>query len=225
MNYEANVLLSLYKQLNEQPVINDMKEIIFAKAEFDMNKATGIIDFGVRKSNEDYLHKEKEWYASKSLNALTDITIWNNIKDLSGQVNSNYGYLVYSKGNFNQFHHVVKKLKEDRNTRQAIILYNRPSIHLEAKDLGGRDFICTLAQHFFIRDNKLHCIVSMRSCDAFYGLFYDLPWFEIVYNNVFNSLENIEKGSMIFTANSFHCYKKHFSVLENICSCYNKIIH
>lgn len=216
MNYEASVLLPLYKQLNKQPITNGMKEIIFAKVEFDMNQATGILDFSVRKSNEDYLHKEKEWYASKSLNALTDITIWNNIKDLSGQVNSNYGYLVYSKGNFNQFHHVVKKLKEDRNTRQAIILYNRPSIHLEANDLGGKDFICTLAQHFFIRDNKLDCIVSMRSCDAFYGLFYDLPWFENVYNDVFNQLDNIEKGTLTFVANSFHCYERHFDLLEKL---------
>ena len=217
MNYEAEVLLPLYKQLNEQPIINGMKEIIFAKAEFDMNKTTGIIDFGVRKSNEDYLHKEKKWYKSKSLNALTDIKIWNDIKDLSGQVNSNYGYLVYGKGNFNQFNHVVKKLKEDRNSRQAIIIYNRPSIHLEWNDLGSKDFICTLFQHFFIRNNKLDCIVSMRSNDCIFGTFNDLPWFFEVYNDVFNQLENVEKGKLIFTANSFHCYKKHFTVLENIC--------
>jgi len=217
MNYEASVLLPLYKQLNKQPITNGMKEIIFAKVEFDMNQATGILDFGVRKSNEDYLHKEKEWYASKSLNALTDITIWNNIKDLSGQVNSNYGHLVYSKSNFNQFFHTIKKLKEDRNTRQAVIIYNRPSMHLECNDLGGKDFICTMYNHFLIRENKLHCIVSMRSNDCIFGTFNDLPWFFLVYNDVFNNLENVEKGSMIYVANSFHCYERHFELLEKIC--------
>lgn len=218
MNYEASVLLPLYKQLNSQPIINEMKEIIFAKAEFDMNKVTGNIDFGVRKSNKNYLDKEKEWYASKNLDVsiMSDITIWNNIKDISGQVNSNYGYLVYSKGNFNQFHHVVKKLKEDKNTRQAIILYNRPSIHLEANDLGGKDFICTLAQHFFIRDNKLDCITNMRSNDCIFGTFNDLPWFFLVYNDVFNQLDNIEKGTLTFVANSFHCYERHFDLLEKL---------
>ena len=216
MNYEAKVLLPLYKQLNAQPIHNNMKEIIFTKTDFDMTKATGIIDFGIRKSNEEYLHKETNWYKSKSLNALTDIKIWNDIKDVSGQINSNYGYLVYSKGNYNQFAHVVKKLKEDKNTRQAVILYNRPSIHLEHNDLGSKDFICTFYQHFFIRNNKLDCITSMRSNDCIYGTFNDLPWFFNVYNDIFNQLNNVEKGTMSFITNSFHCYEKHFEILSKI---------
>lgn len=218
MNYEASVLLPLYKQLNDQPIVNDMKEIIFAKVDIDMNLATGILDFGVRKSNINYLTKEENWYMSKDLDVqkMSDITIWNLIKDSTNQVNSNYGYLVYSKGNFNQIYHVIKKLKEDRNTRQAVIFYNRPSIHLECNDLGGKDFICTFYQHFFIRDNKLHCIVNMRSNDCIYGTFNDYPWFYLVYNDVFNSLENVEKGTMTFVANSFHCYKRHFELLEKI---------
>lgn len=219
MNYEAEQFLPLYKELNNQPIINNMKELIHIKVDIDMNKATGILDFGVRKSSVDYLTKENNWYMSKDLDVqkMSDITIWNLIKDSTNQVNSNYGYLVYSKGNFNQIAHVIKKLKEDRNTRQAVIIYNRPSMHLEYNDLGGKDFICTFYQHFFIRDNKLNCIVNMRSNDCIYGTFNDIPWFYLVYNDVFNSLENVEKGSMLYVANSFHCYERHFELLEKIC--------
>jgi len=221
MNYEAMQFLPLYQQLNKQPIVNDMKELLFIRVDLDMNRTTGILDFTARKSNKDYLTKEKEWYLSKDLSTqkMFDIAIWNAVKDSSNQVNSNYGYLVYSKGNFNQIEHVVKKLKEDKNTRQAVIIYNRPSIHLEWDDLGSKDFICTFYQHFFIRDNKLDCITSMRSNDCIFGTFNDIPWFEYVYNDVFSRLDGgIEKGTLVFTANSFHCYSRHFSVLDKIAS-------
>lgn len=60
----------------------------------------------------------------------------------------------------------------------------------------------------------------MRSNDCVFGIFNDLPWFEYVYNDMYqrllNRYINLEKGSLTYIANSFHCYERHFGVLEKI---------
>lgn len=224
MNYEAEVLSPIYKELNKQEKQdNGTKEILFMNTKFDMNKATGKIEFESRKSKEDYLKKELDWYLSldSTIEKVKDVKIWQNIcskKDFT--VNSQYGVLVYGEDNHYQFQKVLDCLIKDKDSRQAVIIYNRPSIHEDAYKDGKHDFICTFYQQFFIRNNRLDCITNMRSNDCIFGIFNDLPWFEYVYNDMYQKLQskytNLEKGSLTYVANSFHCYERHFSVLEEI---------
>lgn len=224
MNYEAEVLSPIYKELNKQEKQdNGTKEILFMNARFDMNKVTGKIEFESRKSKEDYLKKELDWYLSldPTIKKVEDVKIWQNIcskKDYT--VNSQYGVLVYGEDNYCQFQRVLNCLIKDKDSRQAVIIYNRPSIHEDAYKDGKRDFICTFYQQFFIRNNRLECITNMRSNDCIFGIFNDLPWFEYVYNDMYRKLlskyTNLEKGNLTYVVNSFHCYERHFSVLEKI---------
>lgn len=224
MNYEAGVLAPIYKELNrKEKQANGTKEILFMNAQFDMNKATGKIEFESRKSNEDYLKKELDWYLSldPTIEKVKDVKIWNSIcSKEDSTVNSQYGILVYGEENGNQFQKVLDSLIKDKDSRQAVIIYTRPSIHEEAYEGGKHDFICTFYQQFFIRNNRLECITNMRSNDCIFGIFNDLPWFEYVYNDMYRSLlnkyTNLEKGKLTYVANSFHCYERHFGVLERI---------
>lgn len=229
MNYEAEVLHPIYKELNRQEKQgNGTKEILFMNATFDMNKVTGKIEFESRKSNEDYLKKELEWYLSlePTIEKVKDVKIWQNIcSKKDSTVNSQYGILVYGEDNGNQFQKALDNLIKDKDSRQAVIIYNRPTIHEDAYEDGKHDFICTFYQQFFIRNNRLECVTNMRSNDCIFGIFNDLPWFEYVYNdlyqNLLNKYTNLEKGNLIYVANSFHCYERHFSVLEKIAEeCY-----
>lgn len=108
----------------------------------------------------------------------------------------------------------------ERQSFQQDIIYNRPTIHEDAYEDEKHDFICTLYQQFFIRNNRLECITNMRSNDCIFGIFNDSPWFEYVYNDMYQKLltkyKDLEKGSLIYIANSFHCYERHFEVLERI---------
>ena len=224
MNYEAEVLLPIYKELNKQEKqSNGTKEILFMNAKFDMNRVTGKIEFESRKSNEDYLKKELDWYLSlePTIEKVGDVKIWQNIcskKDLT--VNSQYGILVYGESNGCQFQKALGSLIKDKDSRQAVIIYNRPTIHEEAYEDGKHDFICTFYQQFFIRNNRLECIANMRSNDCIFGILNDLPWFEYVYTDMYQRLlvryTGLEKGSLTYIANSFHCYERHFDVLERI---------
>lgn len=224
MNYEAAVLHPIYKELSKQEKQqNGTKEILFMNAVFDMNRVTGKIEFTSRKSNEDYLKKELDWYLSldPTIEKVKDVKIWQNIcSKKDSTVNSQYGILVYGEENNNQFQKALDSLIKDKDSRQAVIIYNRPSIHEDAYRDGKHDFICTFYQQFFIRNNRLECITNMRSNDCIFGIFNDLPWFEYVYNDMYRELlktyPNLEKGNLIYIANSFHCYERHFELLNKI---------
>lgn len=230
MNYNAKQLLPVYKELyndlqNENFVIDKsgvkLVEKISQRITFDPLDL--YIDFESRQSPRSYVKKEHKWYMSHELkiDQVKDIEIWNKVSDSTNQINSNYGYLVFSKGNFNQFEHAYQTLKKHKDSRQALIIYTRPSIHLEWNDLDSSDFICTLYHQFFIRNNKLICVTNQRSVDAVFGIFNDIPWFHFVYNRMLSRLQEtispgLKSGDHIYIANSFHVYERHFNLLEKI---------
>jgi len=100
------------------------------------------------------------------------------------------------------------------------MIYTRPSMQYDYSKDGMSDFICTFATQQFIRDNKLYYIVMMRSQDAIYGFFNDFYWHGIVYERLFNKLKehytDLEIGTIIWIANSFHVYERHFDMLRKI---------
>ena len=95
-----------------------------------------------------YLEKEHEWYMSQDLSIkgwMDDIKIWQFCasKDDKQEINSNYGWCVFSEANGNQYENCLKKLQADPNSREAMLIYTRPSIHHDAVENGKHDFICT----------------------------------------------------------------------------------
>lgn len=231
-NYMAERFYPYYKELydkliNEDFVIDKsgckMVEIIAPRIEYDLNLADGgYIDFNTRKSPRKYCQKELDWYNAKDLNIemVNSVKIWTYVCDENKNINSNYGHLVYGKGNFSQFSHALHNLIDNKYSRQAIIIYTRPSIQLEHNDLGGADFICTNFQQFFIRNDELYCVTSMRSNDCWSGCFSDQPWFVHVAYDMFEKLKEtypeLKLGKMIFIPNSFHCYESQFKKLKEM---------
>ena len=71
----------------------------------------------IREPNYEYFKKELEWYKTESLN-VNDIqggapVIWKMCADELGYINSNYGWMIWSKDNYEQYKHCMKKLIED----------------------------------------------------------------------------------------------------------------
>lgn len=106
---------------------------------------------------------------------------------------------------------VLRKLKDDSSTRQAVLPIIRPyDLRVVTKD-----FPCTQVLQLMIRDNKLHMFTTMRSNDFGWGLQYDLPVFTIFQEILANTLQ-VEVGEYWHTANSLHIYDYHFDLLEKI---------
>jgi hypothetical protein len=101
---------------------------------------------------------------------------------------------------------IVKKLKEDTDSRQAVL-----TIH-ESKDLNvtTKDVPCTENLQFLIRDDKLIMITNMRSNDILYGFQYDVVMFTLLQETIANEL-GINVGQYIHNPGSLHVYSKYFS--------------
>lgn len=176
-------------------------------------------DWIIRKPNYEYIQRELEWYESQSL-YVDDIpgetpAIWNQVSSKHGRINSNYGYLVWSERNGNQYMNVLTELLRNPNSRRAVMIYNRPSMHDDYREDEMSDFVCTFANSFMIRDGKLVSHYMMRSNCAVHGFGNDVAWAKYVHNKLASDL-NVEAGDLVWTASSLHVYQHHFKFLEKI---------
>ena len=176
-------------------------------------------DYIVREPNYDYIVRELEWYESTSRN-VNDIpgvvpAIWQSIATKEGMINSNYGWCIWSDENFNQYENVLKELRANPDSRRATMIYNRPSMHQDYTRDGMNDFMCTFANSFFIRDNKLISHFIMRSTDAVFGFNNDVAWAMYVQKKLACDLE-VLPGDLIWTSANIHVYERHFSALEKM---------
>lgn len=176
-----------------------------------------------RPFKKDYLEKEHKWYMSQDLSIkgwMDDIKIWNFCasKDDKQLINSNYGWCVFSKENGDQYENCLKKIKEDVNTREALMIYTRPSMHNDAVENGKHDFMCTVSAQAMIRNGKLYYIVTQRSCDLVTGLSFDFPWHCFVYQMMYEELKQtypeLERGNIFYNIGSLHVYDRHENLLK-----------
>ena len=188
-------------------------------AHFHANQST---IFG--EANAAYQAAELEWYNSRSLNVHDlfriygkEVKIWADICDDYSQINSNYGWCIDSKENGSQYINVADKLWDDPDTRQAVMIYNRPSMHIDAMAHGMKDFMCTQSVQYFINNNELDCQVNMRSNDAIFGYLNDLDWQRYVLFELAKYLSHahshIKPGTITWNAGSLHIYERHWDLI------------
>ena len=173
--------------------------------------------------NEEYISREIAWYESQSLN-VEDIpgetpAIWKSISSDNGKINSNYGYLINSEENFNQYQKVLTQLLVDRQSRRAVMIYQRPSMHTDFCVDGMSDFICTNAVQYLIRGNQVNAVVQMRSNDVIFGYRNDYAWQLHVLQNLVADINRLGEsdykvGDIIWQVGSLHVYERHFKFVK-----------
>jgi thymidylate synthase len=175
-----------------------------------------------------YLTRELEWYKSMDLSiighpGIEENPTWNNCctKDDKKEVNSNYGWCVFSKENGYQYQNALNTLTRDITSRNAVIIYTRPNIHTDMHRNGMHDMICTVFSQFFIRNNRLEMSHFMRSNDIKFGLICsDLAWNCFVYQNMYEDLLKIypglKPGKIHWVSTSLHLYSRHYDALRNL---------
>ena len=174
--------------------------------------------------NAEYIQNELDWYLSQSLN-VNDIpgktpAIWNAVATPAGFINSNYGYLVLSKENGSQYENVRNELTVNPESRRAVMIYTRPTMHTDWCAGGMSDFICTNAVQFLLRDSQLHMIVQMRSNDAVFGYKNDFAWQKYIQGCLVEDLvcrtgNSISAGSITWQVGSLHVYERHFNYIKD----------
>tara|TARA_A100001037_G_scaffold227637_1_gene205620 strand:+ start:5125 stop:5979 length:855 start_codon:yes stop_codon:yes gene_type:complete len=217
----SNIFIETIKDINKngsesQPRDLKVKERFFSN--LTINPTMPIAHFRARPFNWKYFAGELAWYLKRdnNINYINHFSkFWSNITNPgTNEINSNYGSLVIGE----QLEWVIKSLRSDKSTRQAIAFFNRPQFQFE----GNKDFVCTMYANFFIRNNKLHMKVQMRSNDIFYGLTFDAPFFAFLHQSVYHCLTdlypNLKLGNYHHFADNIHFYERHFDLAEKIVS-------
>lgn len=224
---------------NTTLTVSDIREMIktaYVHGDFTVDKTGALTveiigctfvadeDWIIRKPALEYVDRELEWYLSQSL-YVEDIpgktpAIWEQVASKEGMINSNYGWCIFSNENGNQYKNVYRELTKNRDSRRGTMIYNRPSMHYEFNKDGMSDFICTYANTFYIRDNKLISHYLMRSNDLVFGYCNDYAWAKYVQERLCKDLQktypDLECGDIIWTASNFHVYERHFKFIEEL---------
>lgn len=222
MNHNDTEILHVLRQFkklrddSEFVTVRDMKivELLNHTLKFT-TEGDGLINIPGFSTSDNYVNAELKWYASASTKAdfISDFaSLWSNISNDRNFVNSNYGYLIYSPQNCEQYDNVARELKKNPESRRAIMVYCPNHIHYT----GGNDFVCTMYVSYMIRNNKLHAFVSMRSSDLRFGIVgADLAWQIYVLKQLSKELR-IDTGFVHWHSCSLHLYDKHFKILDEI---------
>ena len=177
--------------------------------------------------NQYYVDAEITWYENQSTN-INDIygvgqqkppKAWQYAANEHGEINSNYGYLIYSPRFYQQYDQVLDELLNNPDSRRGTMIYTRPSIWKEYNDNDKNDFICTNAVTYYIRENRLDCVVQMRSNDVVFGYKNDYAWQEFVLRKLasdisFSRGEEIESGFIHWQVQNLHVYERHFKLVK-----------
>lgn len=186
--------------------------------------------------NLDYVRRESAWYHSQSRN-VNDIpggppAIWKAVSSkeiiteggehhLPGRINSNYGWMLFSDENHNQFNSVVTELVKNPFSRRAIAIYTRPTMYQDYNKGGMSDFVCTNAVQYLIRDGFLDVVVQMRSNDIWAGYRNDRAWQVEVQSMLIDTLvesgypEPLAMGHIYWQVGSLHAYEKDFYLVDH----------
>ena len=210
--------------------VQQSKTIEIQNVQFEVDKP-----WIVREPNKEYFQRELKWYQTESLN-VNDIPdgapkMWKSCATPDGYINSNYGWMIWSKDNYEQYKHCLQKLIEDPHTREACMIYNRPSMQEEYNKNGMHDFCCTYAVQCFLNEDNsgryhLKYIVYMRSNDAVFGFDNDALWHmhvqERLSRDLFGNIPTLTEitgpiicDSIVWNAGSLHVYERHFKFLED----------
>lgn len=175
-----------------------------------------------RSSQYSYIAGELLWYFSGRDDAkfISNFSkFWLNLQSQSGNVNSAYGDLLFKRGEnepISQWEWAYQSLLKDKDTRQAILHFNRP-YH---QHFDNKDFVCTMHGTFHIRNNKLHFTINMRSNDAILGLPTDVAFFVMLQKQMLKHLKDtypdLEMGTYTHFDASLHIYENNFELVEEM---------
>ena len=218
-----NLLIEKYKNGDFRITKNGVKTIELQGIQFVADK-----DYIIREPNYEYAQREIRWYESQSLNVYDmegDVpTIWKQVADVNGDINSNYGWMIFSKENGSQYKNCLWSLTNDPTTRQGVMIYNRPEMQQDWNKNHKYDFCCTFAVQYFLNPvgdkYELNTFVLMRSNDAVFGYDNDVIWQNYVRDKLAKDLsERLNKdiviNPIVWYASSLHVYERHFKFLEN----------
>ena len=125
--------------------------------------------------------------------------------------NTKFDYTYSERLNYlGQLDNVIATLKEDRNSRQGMVMIFRPD---DTQKTGGNTRIpCSVSYQFLIRNNRLYVIYYIRSNDYFKHFVIDI-WLtnamqQYMVEQLKDTYPELQCGPLNYFAGSLHAYNE-----------------
>lgn len=142
-------------------------------------------------------YRELEQYRQEILDGILDFEV----------ERGNWAYTYHSRME-EQIPFVIAELKRNPFSRRAVI-----DIRDWKKDSEGGEPACLQHIQYFVRNDKLDCVVLFRSNDACKATFMNAFALIMLQKRIADEL-GYEVGTYTHRANSFHCYEKDIPLLQ-----------
>ena len=127
---------------------------------------------------------------------------------LDFKINAGWDYTYHDR--FSKYMpFVIAELKRNKESRRAVI-----SIRDNETDSRNKDAACMQSIQYFIRNNKLDCMILFRSNDLPEAFFFNAFGLIMLQEKIAKEL-GVETGTYTHRSNSMHCYEKDFPLLKN----------
>lgn len=224
--YEAWSIDTLYWAclnvlLNQAPPVKSRgrvaREIVNATLILDDTRGR-LVQNPKRNLQKPFAFGEFLWIMNGS-NLLEGITPYNekmaDYSDDGVTMNAAYGYRIRERFGVDQLRNVVSALESDPGTRQALILIHDPLDVLKKT----KDKACNVMLQYLLREGRLSCIATSRSCDIMYGFPYDLFHWSLLLEVIANTI-GASAGSVYYNIGSLHLYEDQRDWAEEIVDYY-----
>ena len=182
---------------------------------FDLSKGFPLVT--TKKIHVKSVIHELLWFLSGDTNIryLKDngVSIWDDWADENGDLGEVYGKQWRSwedgKGKkIDQFSEILKLIKTDPNSRRLLVnAWNVAVINKMALPP------CHFAFQFYVIDNKLSCMFSMRSIDIFLGLPFNIASYAMLTHMVAEQ-SGLDVGELIWSGGDAHLYLNHIEQIK-----------
>ena len=129
-------------------------------------------------------------------------------RDREGKFDYTYSERI---ANNHQLYNVVETLKEDPNSRRAMVMIFEPEDTLKSKGASTR-IPCSISYQFLIRNDKLMVLYYIRSNDYYKHFPIDIVMTSLlqewVRNELLGTYPDLKLGSLNYFAGSLHAYKE-----------------
>lgn len=188
------------------------KEILHRTMMVDMMRP--VLTVPKRSLNYKFMAAEAFWILTGDDRVETIAPYNSRIKEFSDDGVKFFG--AYGPKVVSQINHVIAKIISDGHTRQAGLTIWREN------PPETKDYPCTIAIWFTLRDDRIHTHVFMRSSDVWLGIPYDVFNFTMITclvctrlnHHHYNSGNIIAPGNLYLTAANSHLYYENWADAE-----------
>ncbi|OIN83139.1 thymidylate synthase [Francisella sp. TX07-6608] len=187
---------------------------------FDLQKGFPLVT--TKKIHIPSVVHELLWFLTGSTNIkyLNDnnVRIWNEWATVDGELGPIYGkqWRDFNGQGIDQIADVIQMLKTNPNSRRILVSAWNPCVVPSEKISPQENVVkgnsalppCHAMFQFYVANNKLSCMLTQRSADAFLGVPFNIASYSLLTHMVAQQC-NLDVGEFIWSGGDCHIYNNH----------------